>query len=96
MEFENAAATLHVPLPRLVIYPDGAQNLTYDTSLQKWVPRGSAADGRVWNEEIFAMVEEVQQRDRWAGIIVGGCCKTTPRDIAALKRRFEERKGSRN
>jgi homocysteine S-methyltransferase len=81
-QFEDAA----IELPRLVIYPDGAGEQVYDTTTQKWV---GDVGSRSWEEEVFQIVKEVQDRGRWKGILVGGCCKTTPKHISRLKKRFE-------
>lgn len=91
-KFENAAAFLRMPLPHLVIYPDGANDSTYDTASQKWVPQKNAAIVRDWDEEMFDILQEVQRRDKWAGIIVGGCCKTKPPNIARLRKRIDQQK----
>lgn len=87
-EFEEAAEKLHSTLPRLVIYPDGAGGLVYDTSQQKWV--GDGTEEAPWDEQVYGIVREVLKRGKWAGIIVGGCCKTTPGHIAKLRKRLEE------
>jgi homocysteine S-methyltransferase len=90
--FEDAAASMNTQLPHLVIYPDGADNLTYDTTSQKWMPRKHALAVRDWDEEMFDIVQEVKNRDKWAGIIVGGCCKTKPQHIARLSERIKQKK----
>lgn len=45
---------------------------------------------RTWDKEVFEIVQEVQKRDKWATIIVGGCCKTRPQDIARLSERIKQ------
>ena len=90
--FEDAAASMNIQLPHLVIYPDGADKLTYNTTSQTWTPRETAITVRDWDEEMFDIVQEVEKRDKWAGIIVGGCCKTKPQHIARLSERFKENK----
>jgi homocysteine S-methyltransferase len=90
--FEDAAASMNIQLPYLVIYPDGADNLTYDTTSQTWTPTKPATTLRDWHEEMFDIVQEVEDRDKWAGIIVGGCCKTKPQHIARLSKRVRESK----
>lgn len=80
--FENAAQAHSLELPRLVIYPDGAGGKVYDTTLQKWV--GSDKSQTPWEDQLHAIINEVQVRGRWKGIIVGGCCKTSPENIAKL------------
>jgi hypothetical protein len=58
--FEDAAASMNVKLPYLVVYSDGADNLTYDTisltwtptkpaiTLRDWEPRGSSGKRSPW------------------------------------------------
>ncbi|KIW09835.1 hypothetical protein PV08_11936 [Exophiala spinifera] len=86
--FEKASAQLSLDLPRLVVYPDGAGNQVYDTKLQKWV--GDNSDQKPWDVQLADILQEVTQRGAWKGIVVGGCCKTTPYHIRQLKTRLEE------
>lgn len=88
-KFENAAASMQIQLPHLVLYPDGANNMTYDTTSQMWVPAKDATGVGKWEEEMFDIVHEVQERDKWAGIVVGGCCKTRPQQIARLSEKIK-------
>ena len=133
-EFENAAKKLGLKLPHLVMYPDGATDLVYDTFAQQWIPQKdplanestavlqetpssdahiapqNPSDGsqqressardvtasiqpsrRAWHEEVCDMVAEVQKGGHWEGVLVGGCCKTTPRHISQLRRSIEVR-----
>lgn len=91
-EFENAAGSMQIQLPHLVLYPDGASNMTYDTTTQLWIPAKNAAGDRSWEEEMFDIVHEARNRDKWAGIIVGGCCKTRPQHIARLSDRIKHKR----
>lgn len=90
-KFENAVDSMQMPLPHLMMYPDGANESVYDATSQKWIPQKDAATFPEWDEEVFDILQEVQQRDKWAGIIVGGCCKTRPQNIAQLKRRIDQK-----
>lgn len=85
--FEDAAQQLHMELPRLVMYPDGAGSKVYDTTLQQWT--GDDGDLQPWDEQVCGIVQEVQKRGRWKGITVGGCCKTTPEHIKRLRKRLD-------
>ncbi len=91
-KFENAAASMQIQLPHLILYPNGANNMTYDTTTQLWVPAQSATGVRDWEEDMFDVVHEVQKRDKWAGIIAGGCCKTRPQNIARLSERIKHKR----
>ena len=91
--FEAASKEQSLALPRLIIYPDGASGLIYDTVTQKWVVATEASGSRdkdalrqkSWHEELADIVREVHGRGVWKGILVGGCCKTTPAHIAKLR-----------
>ncbi|ERF70678.1 hypothetical protein EPUS_02544 [Endocarpon pusillum Z07020] len=91
-KFEEAAASMQVHLPHLVLYPDGANNMTYDTTSQLWGPAKDAAGVGKWEDEMFDIVHEVQERDKWAGIVVGGCCKTRPQHIARLSEKIKHKR----
>lgn len=85
--FEDAAKAIPVELPRLVMYPDGAGRKVYDTQRQQWV--GDDSDSNPWHEQVSEIVNEIRHRGAWKGIIVGGCCKTTPGHIAKLRKRLD-------
>ena len=95
--FEAASKEQSLTLPHLVIYPDGASGLIYDTVTQKWVEATEASDSkdkdasrqRGWHEELADIVREVHGRGAWKGILVGGCCKTTPAHIVKLRQSLE-------
>jgi len=62
----------------IVVYPNAGE--TYDAVSKQWVPAGHAA------HTPFA-----EQALRWAdagACLIGGCCRTTPADIAALFARW--------
>ncbi|KZO95682.1 Homocysteine S-methyltransferase [Calocera viscosa TUFC12733] len=87
-------------LPILVLYPDGG--LEYDTKTKVWqaphVHADKAGGNQVENKESWGrmLAEEGRQcvlmtrsgRLVWSGIIIGGCCKTTPEDIGTLKQDY--------
>jgi len=87
-KFENAAAQLQLQLPHLVMYPDGTAGKVYDTTLQQW--KGEDQVAVPWHEQVYQIVENVQARHQWQGILVGGCCKTTPQYIAQLKNKLDQ------
>ena len=88
-EFERAANALGVQLPRLVFAPNGSKGQKYDSTTQTWV--GDKEDGDDWAEQVSNVVDEVRQRGQWKGIVVGGCCKSGPEDIADLRTRIDKR-----
>jgi homocysteine S-methyltransferase len=95
--FEATSKERSLALPHLVIYPDGALGLIYDTVTQTWVAATETSDGedkdasrrKGWHEELADIVREVHGRGAWKGILVGGCCKTTPAHIAKLRQSLE-------
>lgn len=84
---EDAARKKSLRLPRLVVYPDGAGRKVYDTRLQEWI--GDDSDQTPWEEQLFDIVSKSKQRGAWKGIIVGGCCKTTPGYIKKFRQRLD-------
>ncbi|KIX04572.1 uncharacterized protein Z518_05442 [Rhinocladiella mackenziei CBS 650.93] len=86
--FEQAAKSLSLELPRLVVYPDGSGGKVYDAKMHDWV--GEERDQLAWDQQICDIVKEVQERGEWTGIIVGGCCKTTPEHIRKLRNRLDQ------
>ncbi|KAI4243844.1 MAG: hypothetical protein L6R40_003226 [Gallowayella cf. fulva] len=74
--------------PWLVTYPDGAQGSVYNTDTQEWeIDPELKAKGpqRPWHEELAEIITKTAERGHWNGILVGGCCKTTPDDIRNLR-----------
>ena len=73
--------------PWLILYPNG--NDTYDEATRSW--RGpQTCDEMGWAEEVGATVQKIMEAEgsttkSFGGIVVGGCCKTSPKDIAALR-----------
>ncbi|GAA99829.1 uncharacterized protein L969DRAFT_43183 [Mixia osmundae IAM 14324] len=68
-------------IPWLVLYPDGG--LTYDTVTKSWHAREAQQSDRSWAD---ALLDAASTGDRaFAGYILGGCCKSTPSYIAALR-----------
>jgi homocysteine S-methyltransferase len=99
LEMEEAVA--QGPYPdkeglRLVLYPDAAGRLVYDTKLGVWVPReevGVGEEGReigtkLWAEEMAEIVQEIVARGKWAGLLVGGCCMAGVEEIRGLSERL--------
>ncbi|PBP22896.1 homocysteine S-methyltransferase [Diplocarpon rosae] len=94
LEFEKEVQLLisgrEAEWPSLVIYPDGTDGEIYNTVTKEWVkgPAGRESE-TAWDETIFGIVERARERGRWRSILVGGCCKTTPKDIERLRRRID-------
>jgi homocysteine S-methyltransferase len=88
VEFEQAIENAGYEKTRLVLYPDGAGDLVYDTTKQEWLPADKKkGSGKAWDEDMTEIATEVTRRGKWNGIIIGGCCMTGPEQIAALKGR---------
>lgn len=89
-DLENTIEAGGYEAPRLLLYPDGAGDLVYDTTKQEWLPmEGSDKEARKkWEEEMADIVSEVQGRGRWKSVVAGGCCMTGPEHIKALSERL--------
>ncbi|KAL3462076.1 Homocysteine S-methyltransferase [Aspergillus heterothallicus] len=75
--------------PWLVLYPDGTKGEKYDPVTKTWVA-GATAVRQPWEESFWDVVQRQAESD-WEGIIIGGCCRAGPADIAALRRRVDSR-----
>ncbi|OJJ51794.1 hypothetical protein ASPZODRAFT_149001 [Penicilliopsis zonata CBS 506.65] len=76
--------------PWLVVYPDGTQGERYDPSTKQWVKRDVADTvTRPWEDVFWETVQAARQRGLWEGVMIGGCCRTGPKDIAALRRKID-------
>ena len=85
------APNLQQTWPWLVVYPDGAEGLVYNTTSQTWDAVESSRNTEIlssWDEEVARIVRRACERSFWNGILVGGCCKTTPDHIARLRARL--------
>ena len=74
--------------PWLVTYPDGAQGSVYNTESGEWEmdPNMKAQGPQIpWHEELTEIITKTAERGHWKGILVGGCCKTTPDSIRKLR-----------
>ena len=65
-----------------VLYPDGWQ--VYDPISRTWSKEKLTP--KEWTERIMSDVKSVDESGLWAGMIVGGCCKTSPEEIAELRK----------
>ncbi|KAK3329917.1 Homocysteine S-methyltransferase [Apodospora peruviana] len=72
--------------PSLVLYPDGTNGEVYNTATKKWeVPDGVEVSETPWETQLADVVKATKQSGQWRSILVGGCCKTTHKDIARLR-----------
>ncbi|MCJ1333006.1 AdoMet-homocysteine methyltransferase [Thelotrema lepadinum] len=83
----------------LVVYPDGTMGEVYDAERREWVADeregmgGDEEGGRrwkAWEDEVMSAVAAARESGTWAGIVVGGCCKTGPAEIGRLRRKIDE------
>ncbi|EPE29093.1 Homocysteine S-methyltransferase [Glarea lozoyensis ATCC 20868] len=98
LEFEEAVeglleshATALSRVPALVLYPDGTMGEVYNTTTKVWEKKEDTTGP--WHETIFEIVKRTRERNKWQEILLGGCCKTTPSDIAKLRKRIDELQG---
>ena len=77
------------PWPWLVLYPNGSSTSKYDSGTMEWVAAEPPEDQRPWDVVFWESIQDIQHRDKWSGILAGGCCMTLPRDIATLRERID-------
>lgn len=65
-----------------VLYPDGGQ--VYDPISRSWSKEKLTP--KEWTERIMGDVRVVDESGLWAGVVVGGCCKTSPEEIGELRK----------
>ena len=68
--------------PWLAMYPNRGD--VYIPETQSWKKMGR--EGELWARDFGDVVAETTKSGVWEGIVVGGCCKTGPDEIAGLKR----------
>ncbi|KAF9029585.1 Homocysteine S-methyltransferase [Rhodocollybia butyracea] len=69
--------------PWLVLYPNGGD--VYDPITRSWVDCGSQSNSaEQWAKALTGTSHTLS--NTWAGVILGGCCRTTPTHIEALRR----------
>lgn len=82
-QFEDGLKTLRSepkPKPWLVLYPNGGD--IYNPITQTWLEHGSQNSERQWAR---TLTTSYTSSDTWAGVIFGGCCRTTPTHIRSLE-----------
>jgi len=90
-EFEDAMVKMSEngevqEAPALVVYPDGTMGEVYNTTTKVWEKGAVVEDVGSWHEAVYEIVCDARKRGVWREIYVGGCCKTTPDDIANLRK----------
>ncbi|KAB8236612.1 AdoMet-homocysteine methyltransferase [Aspergillus alliaceus] len=79
--------------PWLVLYPDGTHGEKYDPVTKTWVETETGRETRPWDEIFWDVVQGLPD-GAWEGVIMGGCCRAGPEQIAALRRRVDSDKQS--
>jgi homocysteine S-methyltransferase len=73
--------------PWLVLYPNGGG--IYDPLRRTWGEDDTAlGETGSWAVELASIARREEASGIWSGVVVGGCCKTTPNDIRALAHRL--------
>lgn len=70
--------------PWLLLYPNGRE---WNVATQGWEDTGADDDesAKTWGAAFAGSVRpSIEHRCMWRGAIVGGCCKSGPREISAL------------
>lgn len=74
--------------PWLWVYPDGGQ--VYDVKSRTW--SGGKLGTNQWAHQLVQIAKKASVH--WPGVVLGGCCKTGPDHIRALKSMLDSRLGS--
>lgn len=69
------------------LYPDGG--LVWDGQARVWKEDNGGTSSLAWPDQVMAAARASQTSPVWAGCFVGGCCKATTADIAALRARID-------
>ncbi|KAE8415213.1 Homocysteine S-methyltransferase [Aspergillus pseudocaelatus] len=75
--------------PWLVLYPDGTNGEKYDPVTKTWVATDTGKETRPWDEIYWDVVQGLP-KGAWEGVVMGGCCRAGPEQIATLRRRIDE------
>ncbi|KAI0002847.1 putative homocysteine S-methyltransferase [Xylariaceae sp. FL0662B] len=73
--------------PSLVLYPDGANGKVYNTTTKKWELSDSLVKEQSktpWAPRLASLAKDLRDAGDFESILIGGCCKTSAEDIAAL------------
>ncbi|KIK69378.1 hypothetical protein GYMLUDRAFT_237185 [Collybiopsis luxurians FD-317 M1] len=72
--------------PWLILYPNGGD--VYDSTTQTWTERRGKDCDQQW---AGALKASYTPSDVWAGVIFGGCCRTTPMHIQLLRQAVDSK-----
>jgi homocysteine S-methyltransferase len=78
--------------PSFVLYPDGGQ--VYDPISRTWSKEKLTP--KEWTARIMEIVQKVNESGLWSSIVVGGCCKTSPEEIAELRKKVDQYLGGQS
>ncbi|CEL60784.1 hypothetical protein RSOLAG1IB_04023 [Rhizoctonia solani AG-1 IB] len=78
--------------PAFVLYPNGGR--VYDPTTMSWLPAALASsktkglpEPDAWAVGLVEVVHDaVPKSSSWGGLVIGGCCKTEPEHILALRK----------
>lgn len=78
----GSVSTYRLPTkPWLTLYPDGGA--VYDVVSKSW--SGTELPPQQWAERLMALAHEAEGTGVWGGVVLGGCCKSSFEEIAALR-----------
>ncbi|KAF8678390.1 40S ribosomal protein SA [Rhizoctonia solani] len=80
--------------PTLVVYPNGGR--IYDPNTMTWLPAASESsetkglsESDAWAIGLVDVLQGAVPEDSgWSGLLIGGCCKTEPEHVSALRKLF--------
>jgi homocysteine S-methyltransferase len=67
--------------PWLILYPDGGA--CYDVVKKEWTTRTLTPEA--WADRLLALAHEAEAIGVWKGVVIGGCCKSSFEEVAALR-----------
>ncbi|QRW21596.1 40S ribosomal protein S0 [Rhizoctonia solani] len=78
--------------PTLVVYPNGGR--IYDPNTMTWLPAASESsetkglsESDAWAIGLVDVLQGAVPEDSgWSGLLIGGCCKTEPEHVSALRK----------
>lgn len=76
----------------IIFYPNSGE--TWDAQSESWIEGSGCSNPEMFANQMMSSVQSIQskfrQQNKASRIIVGGCCRTTPSTICALRKRVDE------
>ncbi len=76
----------------IIFYPNSGE--TWDANNESWIEGSGCSNPELFANEMMSSVHSIQsmfrQQNKSPRIIIGGCCRTTPSTMNALRKRVDE------